>query len=167
MSDSLPSRRSIVSDLPSRIGQRVTLHGFVDAIRDQKRMRFIVLRDPSGKVQLTQSKDNTALTDALNGLTPESAVIVTGTVEAAPTVKLGGLEIALESLEIVGMAEAQLPITRDSGLDKWMEHRQVSLRYPEQQLIFAIQTTLEAAMRDFWQQHGFYEIHSPKLMGTA
>jgi aspartyl-tRNA synthetase len=88
-------------------------------------------------------------------------------VVAAPAVKLGGLEIALESVDICGLAEAHLPITRDSGLDKWMDHRQVSLRYPEQQLIFAVQTTLEAAMREFWQQHGFYEIHSPKLMGTA
>lgn len=167
MSDTSPSSYSIVSDLPLRIGQRVTLHGFVDAIRDQKRMRFIVLRDPSGKVQLTQSKDNTALTDTLDDLTPESAVIITGTVEAAPAVKLGGLEIALESMEICGLAEAKLPIARDSGLDKWMDHRQVSLRYPEQKLIFAVQTTLEAAMREFWQQHDFYEIHSPKLMGTA
>lgn len=167
MSHTAPLSRSVVSDLPLCIGQRVTLRGFVDAIRDQKRMRFIVLRDPTGKVQLTQSKDNATLTGALDGLTPESAVIVTGTVVAAPAVKLGGLEIALESLEICGLAEAQLPIAHDSGLDKWMDHRQVSLRYPEQQLIFAVQTTLEAAMREFWQQHGFYEIHSPKLMGTA
>lgn len=167
MSDISPTTGSVVSDLPLRIGQRVRLHGFVDAIRDQKRMRFIVLRDPTGKVQLTQSKDTAAPTDALDALTPESAVVVTGTVVAAPAVKLGGLEIALESLAICGLADAQLPIARDSGLDKWMDHRQVSLRYPEQQLIFAVQTTLEAAMREFWQQHGFYEIHSPKLMGTA
>ena len=41
------------------------------------------------------------------------------------------------------------------------------MRYPEQQLVFAVQTTLEEAMREFWKQYGFREIHSPKLMGTA
>lgn len=167
MSDTSSSSRTVVSDLPRCIGQRVTLHGFVDAIRDQKRMRFIILRDPTGKVQVTQSKDNAALTTALDVLTLESAVIVSGTVLAAPSVKLGGLEISLECMEICGLADAHLPIAHGSGLDKWMDHRQVSLRYPEQQLVFAVQTTLEAAMRTFWHQHGFCEIHSPKLMGTA
>ncbi|WP_261334020.1 aspartate--tRNA(Asn) ligase [Rhizobium leguminosarum] len=159
--------RSLVAELSQCIGHRVKLQGFVEAIRDQKRMRFIVLRDPTGKVQLTQSKDNTALTGALDALTPESAVIVIGTVVAAPSVKLGGLEILIESVEICGLADPQLPIAYDSSPDKWMDHRQVSLRYPGQQLVFAVQTTLEAAMRAFWQQNGFCEIHSPKLMGTA
>ena len=167
MSDTSPSSRSFVSDLPLCIGQRVTLYGFAEAIRDQKRMRFIILRDPTGKVQLTQSKDQAVLTAALDAVTPESALILTGTVVAAPAVKLGGLEVVLESVDICVLADGPLPITRDSGLDKWIDHRQVSLRYPEQQLIFAVQTTLEEAMRAFWKQHGFREIHSPKLMGTA
>lgn len=166
MSHISPAVHSIVSELPLRIGQRVRLHGFADAIRDQKRMRFIIMRDQTGKVQLTHSKDDVALTASLDKLTPESSLIVTGTVVAAASVKLGGLEVILESADICGLADAQLPIARDSGLDKWIDHRQVSLRYPEQQLIFAVQTTLEEAMRAFWKQHGFREIHSPKLMGT-
>lgn len=167
MSDPRSLKRSHIVDLHRCIGQRVTLCGFAEAIRDQKRMRFIVLRDPTGKVQLVQSKDNDAFTAALDGLTPESAIIASGRVVSAPAVKLGGLEIALDSVEICGVADAQLPIARDSGLDKWIDHRQVSLRYPEQQLVFAVQTTLEQAMRAFWLQQGFREIHSPKLMGTA
>jgi aspartyl-tRNA synthetase len=162
-----PLKRYAISDLPALVGQRVRLCGFAETIRDQKHMRFIVLRDPTGKVQLTQSKDDASLSDALDGLTPESAIAVTGTVTAAPAVKLGGLEIRLETAEISGLADARLPISEDSGLDKWIDHRQVSLRYPAQQLVFAVQTTLEEAMRSFWAEHGFREIHSPKLMGTA
>ncbi|TGR72433.1 aspartate--tRNA(Asn) ligase [bacterium M00.F.Ca.ET.194.01.1.1] len=156
-----------ISELPLSIGQRVKLHGFVDTIRDQKHMRFIILRDGTGKVQLTQSKDDEALTTALDTLTPESALMATGTVVAAPAVKLGGLEVVLDGAEVCGLADSLIPIARDSGLEKWLDHRQVSLRYPEQQLVFAVQTTLEQAMRDFWKQYGFREIHSPKLMGTA
>ncbi|NTI49011.1 aspartate--tRNA(Asn) ligase [Agrobacterium rhizogenes] len=158
--------RSSISDLPSLIGQRVKLCGFAETIRDQKHMRFIVLRDPTGKVQLTQAKEHAGLAAILDALTPESSIAVAGRVSAAPSVKLGGLEVLIENAEICGLADARLPIVEDSGLDKWIDHRQVSLRYPSQQLVFAVQTTLEEAMRSFWKQHGFREIHSPKLMGT-
>lgn len=158
--------RAFVSELPSLIGQRVKLCGFVESIRDQKRMRFLILRDPSGTVQLVQSKDDGRLSRSLDILTLESAVRVTGVVVAAPSVKLGGLEISLDGVEICGLAQSPLPITEESGLEKWIDHRQVSLRYPAQQLVFAVQTTLEQAMRSFWRDHGFCEIHSPKLMGT-
>lgn len=166
MSHTSSVKRSYVSQLPSCIGQRVKLYGFAEAIRDQKRMRFIVLRDATGKVQVTQTKDDAALTAALDGLTPESSVIVTGQVIAAPSVKLGGLEVMIDGAEICGLADAPLPITEASGLDKWIDHRQVSLRYAQQQLIFSVQTTLEEAMRSFWKQERFREIHSPKLMET-
>lgn len=78
------------------------------------------------------------LTAAPNGLTPESAIIATGTVVAAPAVKLGGLEVLVETAEIWGRADNHLPIVHESGLDKWIDHRQVSLRYPEQQLVFSV-----------------------------
>lgn len=158
--------RSFSSELSSLVGQRVKLCGFVESIRDQKRMRFIILSDSTGTVQLVESKDDGGLSATLDGLTVESAVQVAGLVVAAPSVKLGGLEIRLDDLEVSGLAQSPLPISEESGLEKWIDHRQVSLRYPVQQLVFAVQTTLEQAMRSFWQDHGFREIHSPKLMGT-
>lgn len=159
--------RTVIAALPRLIGERVRVCGFAEAIRDQKRMRFIVLRDGSGKVQLAQAKQDDEVMQALTGLTPESALVVTGRVVAAPAVRLGGLEIAVEAVEIVGRAEAPLPIAPESGLEKWLDLRQISLRFPAQRLAFAVQTTLEAAMRDFWCSEGFLEIHSPKLMGTS
>ena len=107
-----------ISELPLSIGHSVKLHGFVDTIRDQKHMRFIILRDGTGKVQLTQNKDNKALASALDTLTPESALMATGTVVAAPAVKLGGLEVILDGAEVCGLADSLIPIARDSGLEK-------------------------------------------------
>lgn len=63
MSDTLSLIHPAIADLYHCIGDRVTIHGFVDAIRDQKRMRFIVLRDKTGKVQLVQSREGSALTE--------------------------------------------------------------------------------------------------------
>jgi aspartyl/asparaginyl-tRNA synthetase len=158
--------RTRIADLHEHVGQRVRVCGFVDTIRSQKRMQFIVLRDSGGAVQLVHSKADDPLTHLLDGLTLESAIIVTGRLVSAPAAKLGGIEIVVEAAEVCSTAQAPLPIAIDSGLKKKMDFRQVSLRFPEQRLSFEIQTTLQHAMREFWIAEGFTEIHSPKLMGT-
>jgi nondiscriminating aspartyl-tRNA synthetase len=144
--------------------------GFAETIRDQKRMQFLVLRDHTGKAQAIHTKradTDDDIAHKIGTLTLESAVIVTGIVVDAPNVKLGGVEVQIESLEVCSMAESPLPISGDSLLDKQMDWRQLSLRQPENLLTFQIQTTMEHAMRSFWSEQGFMEIHSPKLMGTA
>lgn len=73
----------------------------------------------------------------------------------------------LDTLEVVGPAESPIPVTNDSASDLQLDWRALSIRRPENAFIFRVQTTMEQAMREFWQQQGFIEIHSPKLMGTA
>lgn len=144
--------------------------GFVDTIRDQKRMQFMILRDHTGKAQMVHSKltdTEDGIAGAISSLTPESAVIVTGSVVEALNVKLGGIEVQIKSIEVCSVADSPLPISADSLLDKQMDWRQLSLRQPENLLTFQIQTTMEHAMRSFWNEHSFIEVHSPKLMGTA
>lgn len=163
-------QRTLIRDLHGCVGKTVSVMGFVDTIRDQKRMQFVVLRDHTGKAQMVHTKlgdaeDGNA--KAIGSLTLESAVIVTGTVVEAPNVKLGGIELQVESIEVCSVADSPLPISADSSLDKQMDWRQLSLRQPDNLLIFQIQTTMEHAMRSFWSDHGFIEVHSPKLMGTA
>ena len=92
---------------------------------------------------------------------------LTGTVVADERVKLGGLEVRLQELHVESAAEPELPIAADSSLDKRMDWRYVDLRRPERRLIFEVQTTVEHAMREFWREQGFIELHSPKLMGSA
>src|SRR3989344_7887179 len=156
-----------LSVVPS--GQKVQVAGFVQFVRDQKRMQFVVLRDHTGLVQLCHEKggegDNLQL--GISSLTPESALAISGQVVVNPTIKLGGMEIVIDSLIIVDRAETPLPITDESSSDLQQDWRALSLRRPENNLIFRVQTTLERAMREFWEQQGFIQIHSPKLMGAA
>ncbi len=162
--------RILIKNLKNCIGKTIVVKGFIDTIRDQKRMQFLVLRDHSGKVQLLHMKsktENDSIASTVSSLTTESSVIVKGIVVEAPQVKLGGLEIQISSIKICNKAEIPLPITPNSNLDKQMDWRQISLRRPENQLIFQVQTTMEQAMREYWANNGFIEIHSPKLMGTA
>ncbi len=161
--------RTQVADLKSHVQETVELRGWVHAIRDQKRMQFVVLRDETGLAQLILGKEEqpSELNEAISALTPESAVTVTGLVVADERVKLGGLEIQLASLTVDSPAEPELPVTPDSALDKRIDWRYLDLRRPDRRLIFEVQSTVEHAMREYWREQKFIEIHTPKLMGSA
>jgi aspartyl-tRNA synthetase len=161
--------RTLIAELPGLIGERVRLRGWVQALRDQKRVQFIVLRDESGLAQVVLAKQDppSELNERVSELTVESAVTIVGTAAADERVNLGGLEIKLDELQVDSPAEAELPIAADSALDKRIDWRYLDLRRPDRQLIFEVQTATERAMRDFWAKEGFIELHSPKLTGAA
>ncbi len=166
------NRRILISDLGKHLGKEVKVQGFLDTIRDQKKVLFWLVRDNTGLVQATLTKEgNEKLLKAASEATPESAVTVTGKLVENEKVKLGGKEIVIDSVRIDNKAQMPLPIVHDPkatdpGLDKRQDWRFLDLRRPEHLAIFEVQTTVEEAMRDYWVKHGFMEIHSPKLMAT-
>jgi nondiscriminating aspartyl-tRNA synthetase len=164
--------RTLVRDAREKIGECISLRGFVQTVRNQKAVQFIVLRDHTGLIQLVaeRSEANAGLNELIAGLTRESAIQVTGIVVSNPNVKLGQLELQLKTLSIASLSEATLPIDlfgkTETEIDKRLDWRFLELRQPENQLIFRIQTTVEMAMREFWVANGFVEIHTPKIMGS-
>jgi aspartyl-tRNA synthetase len=162
-------KRTLISELSEKIGERVRIRGWVHTVRDQKRVQFLVIRDESGLAQVVAAKEEppSELNEAVSALTAESAVTVVGTVIADDRVNLGGLEVRLEELQVDSLADAELPIAPDSALDKRMDWRYLDLRRPDRRLIFEVQTTAEHAMREFWHREKFIELHTPKFMGSA
>jgi nondiscriminating aspartyl-tRNA synthetase len=161
--------RTLIADLRAKVGQTVRLRGWINAVRDQKRVQFLILRDESGLAQavLERSDPPGELNRAVAELTPESAVTITGEVLADERVKLGGVELRLQTLEIDSPAEPELPVTPESALDKRIDWRYLDLRRPDRRLIFEVQSTIEHAMREHWRNEGFIELHTPKFMGSA
>lgn len=163
--------RTFIANLRQAVGQKVRIQGWLQVLRDQKKMQFLILRDRTGLVQVAFWKpDNLELAKQISGLATESALTVTGIVMDNPQVKLGGLEVQLETLAVEAAAQSPLPfdITAESlpALDFRLDWRFIDLRRPENLLIFQVQTTLEMAMRQYWLDHHFMEIHTPKLMGS-
>lgn len=160
--------RTFIGDLKQHIGEPVKIHGWLQTLRDQKKMQFLIVRDTSGLVQVAFWKQGDALlAEKISTLTAETALTLTGKVVDNPIVKLGGIEIQLETLEVNSLAEAQLPFDPFAEtlpmIDFRMDWRYLDLRRPENLLIFKVQTTAEAAMREYWIQNGFVEIHTPKI----
>ncbi len=163
--------RTSIGDLQKFVGQKVKIQGFLQTLRDQKKMQFIILRDLTGLVQVVLWKEgNPQLAEFISKLTAETALTITGTVVENPVVKLGGIEVQLETLETDNIAAQQLPFDPFSetlpAIDFRLDWRFIDLRRPEIALIFKVQTTAEMGLREYWIKHNFLEIHSPKFMGS-
>jgi nondiscriminating aspartyl-tRNA synthetase len=157
-----------VSDLREHVGRTVSVCGWVNTLRLQRKMQFVIVRDSTGMLQVTHKRDDGPLEAQLEALTPESAIRITGRVVEATQVKLGGLEIVPEAVEVLNLAATPLPIDEHTGLEQRMDWRFLDVRRrPAAQLLFAVQTTLEQGMREYAYVQGATEMHTPKLMGTA
>ncbi len=163
--------RTLIGDLKSTLGQTVKIQGWLQTLRNQKKMQFLVLRDMTGAVQVVLERAaNPTLAALVDTLNVESAVTITGKAIANPIVKLGGIEVQLETLVINSLAASPLPFDPFGEtlpeLDYRLDWRYMDLRRPLNTLIFKVQTTAEAAMREYWLKHNFIEIHSPKLTSS-
>ena len=160
--------RTLVADLHRHVGETVSIAGWAQTLRRQRALQFVIVRDHTGAVQVTHRRDGTPLESRLDGLSVESAVRVTGRVVANPAVTLGGLELIPDQVTVENHAEAPLPIDANTGPEGRLDWRFLDVRRrPAARLVFAVQTTVEQAMRSFASAHGCTEMHTPKLMGTA
>ncbi len=160
--------RKLIGTLPSLQDGPVTIGGWVETLRDQKRIQFIIIRDESGSVQLTYPRpaDEDALADVVSSLTGGTFVEITGNLKHDERVKLNGVEILLSDLKVVSRSLPDSPIAEDTSIDKRLDWRFLDLRRPELNLMMRVQTTIEKTWREVWLEHDFMEIHSPKLMGS-
>ena len=162
-----------VEELNKYVDQEITFSGFVDAIRDKKWVMFVILRDATGKVQMTLEKSEEANQEMINKMletTVESTVKITCKVVANEAVKLGGLELIPSSIEVTSVAEP-LPFDFNNldgvNIDTRMDYRWLDLRNTRNTLIRRVESCMIEAMREFLYENKFTEIHTPKLIGTA
>ncbi len=143
------------------------IQGFVENFRNKRTMAFIVVKDITGKLQVTIEKEkHPEFEEMLNVLTPQSVVSFEGEVVANDYVKMGGIEMLPEKMSVESVSEA-LPIKDDSDIDCKMDYRWIDLRRDANHLMIKLQTTLTAAMREFLIKENFVEIHTPKLIAAA
>jgi aspartyl-tRNA synthetase len=164
--------RTLIRDAIGKIGEVISIRGFVHSVRNQKAVQFIILRDHTGVIQIVaeRSDNNKGANELIETLTRESAIEVAGVVVSNPNVKLGQIELQLKTVRVASTSEAVLPIDVfgkiATDIDKRLDWRFLDLRQPENRLVFRIQTTVEMAMREYWIANDFVEIHTPKIMGS-
>ena len=143
------------------------VQGFVENFRNKRTMAFIVVKDITGKLQVTIEKEkHPEMLEMLDSLTIHSVVTFEGEVVASEYVKMGGKEMYPDKMRVESIADA-LPIKDDSDIDHKMDYRWIDLRRDANHLMLEMQTTLTNAMREFLVKKNFVEIHTPKLIAAA
>lgn len=162
-----------VNKLNEYLDSEISFSGFVDTIRDKKWVMFVILRDSTGKVQMTIEKSeesNKELLDIMSSVTVDSIIKVKGTLKSNEAVKLGGMEIIPSTIEILSLAD-QLPFDYNNldgvNIDTRLDYRWLDIRNEKNMLTRQIESTLVEGMRDFLYKEEFTEIHTPKLIGAA
>jgi nondiscriminating aspartyl-tRNA synthetase len=164
--------RTYTSQIKEKIGQEVELFGWVHTVRSQGGIKFLVLRDIEGTVQVVVSKKEAQAFEALEKVTLESVVRVVGMAKEEKQAP-GGIEISATGIEVLSLADAQLPIQavekgeNEADQQIRLDWRWIDLRKPEKALIFKVWTTMEQAFRQYCVSNGFIEIHSPKTVVTS
>lgn len=155
--------RTLVRDLGSREGLTVRLCGWAQAVDVDRATSapWLTLRDHTGLVEVVDAGEGAG--DDLASVTPESAIELRGRVVRSPEAGSGDLQVVLQKLRVLGPALGPLPIDDSSPLEARLDWRHLDLRRPKNRLVLEVQTTAERAMREWWAEHDFLELHSPKF----
>ena len=163
-------QRTYIKDLREKIGEEVSISGFIHILRIQSKIIFLILRDVTGTVQ-TVIEASTETFEIAKNLSHESVITIIGLVkksEQAP----GGFEINVSKIEILSSANPELPIPiitksgEETEAPTRFDYRWLDLRKPEKLKIFKVWTEFEKGWRKFWDENNFIQIYPPALMPT-
>lgn len=159
--------QTYINELKGRIGETVTLKGWLYNKRSSGKLVFLQLRDGTGIVQCVVFRPNSEeLFEAANSIGQESSIIVTGTVKEDTRSTLG-VELDVTSLEIVQNSH-DYPITpKEHGTEFLMDNRHLWIRSKKQHAVLKVRHTVIKATRDFFDNNGFTLADTPIFTPAA
>jgi len=168
-------KRNIISDVFSSKDKIVEVAGWVHNSRELGKIRFLLLRDFSGIIQVTavKGKVDDDVFELMNKLTRESVVFVKGKVvdsKQAPN----GKEIIPEEIVVLNPAE-DLPIdvpfnesdNSKTELPKRLDYRFLDFHRKKTQAVFKIQNTIANSFREFFYGKDFVEMQPPCIISAS
>ncbi len=162
-----------ISKIEEHIGKQVKIAGFVQTIRDQGSIKFLLVRDITGIIQVVVTKSSPESLALAKTLSHESVVTIVGLAKKEKQAP-GGFEIEAKEIVLLSHADPELPIPlmekgeqEETDQSIRLDWRWIDLRKPKNTLTFRVWTTMEAAFREYWVSNDYIEIHSPKLIATA
>jgi aspartyl-tRNA synthetase len=157
---------------PEMDGAEVTLFGWVQEIRDLGGIRFIILQDREGTIQITvlRKKVSAEVLSKSEALQKRYSIAVKGTVKKT-SMSPRGVEVLPKEIRILGTAAAQLPIDitgkTPANIEVRLDARALDLCQEPNIAAFKIQHSAVEAIRDFLFEKGFLEIHTPRIIASA
>lgn len=165
------SDRTLIKELPDKIGQTVTIYAQLHKKRLLGKINFIILRDFTGLVQIV---DETGLANNLKNSYNGTVIKVVGKVKEEIKA-LGGVEIyEITELNVINDVCEVAPIEIDKNIDHNSENfatlfdnRVLNLRNPKEAEIFKFGSILEQLIREYFMGLDFTFVHTPKIIAQA
>jgi len=157
---------------PEMDGEEVTLFGWVQDVRDLGALRFIVLQDREGTIQLTilRKKVSSEVLSKSESLQKRYSIGVKGRVKKTDLTPRG-VEVIPNEIRVFGAAGAQLPIDitgkTPANLEVRLDARALDLCREGNIATFKVQHVAVAAIRAFLFDRGFLEVHTPRIIASA
>lgn len=161
-------------ETPQKIGEKVTLYGWADTIRDHKKVLFIDLRDSTGKVQCVAFGQTV---DDARKVSPEDVLKIVGTINKRPDnlinadLPTGEIECAIESLEIISHSETlPFPINGDGydiNEETRMHYRYLDIRRSRMLQNLKLRSQILSYIRTYLNDLHFTEVDTPILTKTS
>jgi nondiscriminating aspartyl-tRNA synthetase len=160
--------RTYIEEARHRVGERITLAGWVSRTRDLKKIRFIVLRDRTGEIQVVVKPDNPEMFNLSLGR--EDVLSVTGEAVVSDVAK-AGVEFLPDCIEVINRSQQPLPVdileNKKSDLDTRLNWRFLDFRSPTTNAIFRVQNALVTGFREYLTAEGYMEFQPPCIIGSA
>ena len=170
MSDPKPAHvTTTIAAAGAHVGMNVRVQGWVSNRTDKGKLQFIALRDGTGTMQCVAFEKDVApeAFEAIGSLTQESAVVLTGALRADARAP-GGIELGIEGIDVVSLAEPDDPIQpKEHGTGFLMDQRHLWIRSPRQVAILRIRATIIRAIRGWLDGEGFVGVDTPILTPSA
>jgi nondiscriminating aspartyl-tRNA synthetase len=157
---------------PEMDGQEITLFGWVQEVRDLGGIRFIILQDREGTLQVTIVKKKVAsdVLEKSNLLQKRYSIGVKGIVKKT-TMTPRGIEVIPAEIKIFNTAAEQLPIDitgkTPANIEVRLDARALDLSMEQNLAAFKVQHRATSAIRDFLFEKGFLEVHTPRIIASA
>jgi nondiscriminating aspartyl-tRNA synthetase len=160
--------RTYIEEARHHVGERITLAGWVSRTRDLKKIRFIVLRDRTGEIQVVVKPDAPEMFNLSLGR--EDVLSVTGKAMESDMAK-AGVEFLPDCIEVINRSRQPLPVdileNKKSDLDTRLNWRFLDFRSPTTNAIFRVQNALVTAFREYLSGNGYMEFQPPCIIGSA
>ena len=154
------------------IGEKVTLAGWVETIRDHGGVLFVDLRDHYGITQVVFSDDR-----LLSGISKETVVQIEGVVTErdAETVNnkldTGKIEVRSDKLTVLGACRLNLPFEIDASTqtreDVRLKYRYLDLRNRKIHDNIVLRSKIISHLRKEMEELGFLEMQTPILTASS
>lgn len=157
---------------PEFDGKEVIIFGWIKEIRDLGGIRFLILRDREGDVQITipRKKVSKELLEKSDALQTQYSIGVKGIVKKT-TLTPRGVEVIPNEIRIISIAQHPLPMDptgkTSAEIDVRLDARILDLSREKNIALFRIEHTTLAAIRRFLSEKGFIEVHTPRIIATA